>query len=808
VRGKPCCLVRPRIATRRSPNRHGRRLGASVWRLSQQAPSRCFRPAVVLAVLSVVSCPAAGGLVTARIDAASRSPGKLIITGSGDTQAWSIEVDVSGLPRKAKVYRASLHAARSEPLTGREDWALTNVVIRPWVTVIGDIPGPLPLLAPWYDRFDATDIVRKLVDPPGNCRGFSVDAFPKFDPKSVYLDVEYEGTPAEVPKQPTGLRVVHRAGQTFITWREIDPPVTDDEVTWGALRKALEEVDARGELRYRVYRHTEPITARNVHEAECLARVKPLSCYNVEGRSVERLISMHRRRAVDDIAFARKLARDGYFGRYNIDMPEMDEVIIDRFVIPASRDSDAPLPPGAGLYVHNPPKAGKAYYAVATCLNGVTNTVDFAAGNATAEPVTEDVGVGEPVYQGAGTLKVFYDYPGERRYYVQWTGPPLSNLPNRYYNWSVYLPADPPKPTPVRVFLAQDRFMRPPTRHRTDTILIAGQDGPLWTSWWGYHEALGTLKSFRQGVVRPYTKRRLFAFLDWAVKEFEGDAKRLSLVGGTDALYYGVRHGEKFAYVLTNRPDPDPRLTEPVVRIQNYTFRTPRRRREHIWGKVEWKIPNEAGDPVWEEMDLISYVVADPKRRLAFLSMGPAGLSPPWTSQVRFMKALWRAKQAFTARFYWGGGNYLPIPEGEVGAKDAFDFALDIPMLALGNNSNDRGLTSKHFAEGVPGYWGGGRIADGRRWLADFVDEPERFEITIHGGGRVTYAGGGTSDVTPRRCRKFTPAPGDRFKWENVDLKTGKTLQSGQVVADEHGLVTVPQVQFRGPSRLKIYKAP
>ena len=136
---------------------------------------------------------------------------------------------------------------------------------------------------------------------------------------------------------------------------------------------------------------------------------------------------------------------------------------------------------------------------------------------------------------------------------------------------------------------------------------------------------------------------------------------------------------------------------------------------------------------------------------------------------------------------------------------DTFDFALDLPFQALRNNSNDKGLDTKQFQEGIAAYGGGGRIADGRRWLADVVDEPDRFEITIHGRGKVSYAGGGTSDVTIRRTRKFKAAPGDNFTWENRPLKGGKA-QSGKVVADAHGLVTLPAVSFQDPSRLKVVK--
>ena len=761
-------------------------------------------------VVVVVACLLAGGaradLVTARIAPDTRMPGKLTITGDGDKQAWKVEADLSGLPKGARIYRAYLFAKRSEPLTGRQDWALTNIHITPSGPALAGKLAPLKLVGPRYDRFDATDTVRKIVKSPGTWKGFSIDAFPKLDARSIYLHIEYEGKVKALPKQPTGLRVIHRAGQTFITWTEVDRRIKDEQVAWGVLRKALAGMDAKRVVRYRVYRHTERITSKNIALAECLAEVGPLSCYNVEGRSVERLISMHRRRAIEDIAFARKLARGGYFGRYRPEMPEMNEVIVDRFVID---DSGKPLPLGSGLYVHNPVKPGKAYYAVATSVNAVTNASDLSPANATATALAETAGVGEPVFQGAGTLKVFYDYPGQRRYYVQWTGPPLSNLPNRHYNWAVYVPADRPKRAPVRVFFTKDRYMRPGVRHRKDTILISGQDGPVWSFWYGYHEAMGTLKSFKQGTVQPYTKRRLFAFIDWAIKEFKGDRNRLSAVGGTDALYYGVRHGDKFAYVLANRPDPNPKLTPGSVRIQSYRLRPPRPQRERVWGRVEWKIAADTGKPVWDEMDLISCVRDHPKRELAFLSMGPASLSAPWPRQVEFMKTLWAAKQAFCARFYWGGGAYLPIPEGKVGANTAFDFALNIPMLALRNNSNDRGLTQEPFDKGKARYWGGGRIADGRRWLADFVDEAGRFEITIHGGGRVTYAGGGTSDVTPRRTRKFKPKPGEKFWWENVPLgaRSRYKPQSGEVVADENGLVTIPQVSFRDPSRLKIYRS-
>ena len=52
-----------------------------------------------------------------------------------------------------------------------------------------------------------------------------------------------------------------------------------------------------------------------------------------------------------------------------------------------------------------------------------------------------------------------------------------------------------------------------------------------------------------------------------------------------------------------------------------------------------------------------------------------------------------------------------------------------------------------------------------------------------------------TADVTPRRCRKFRPAAGEKVRWENWDCSDpGKPrrIAEGEVAAAAHGLVTVP----------------
>lgn len=761
---------------------------------------------LTILLLSPAFCETVLRQLPAAGDPETKAPLTIITESEEGTEFPSgtarIVADLSSIPRGATVYRASLRAQR-EAITGRDDRALVPVDIRPYRphpqkenTTIAPQQSA-ELLAPWYDAVDVTDEVRNQVKDGGEVI-WLVKSFPGWQPETTVLEVVYEGDAGDLPQQPKGLRALHRAGQTFLTWTEVDDPLDGEPLIWGNVRKALEEDGTE----YILLRHSEPITAENVVKAVELVRVGSFSGCNIIGRSVEELTARIRRRAMDDIGLSRRLARRGL--KYTPDSPEMDELPIHRFAI----EDGTSLPAGTGLYVHHPTKAAEAFYAVVAMRNGVANLKDFSPANALAEAVKETPGPGQPVLQPPADVTVFYDYPGQRRQYVQWTAPPLSNLPNRYYNWSVYIPRDPPKPAPMRIAFTTEAFIKPGVEHRPDTILISGQDAPFPTFWYGYHEAIGTWKSFRQGRVEPYTKRRLMAFVDWAMEEFQGDRSRLSAVGGSDALYYGVKHGDAFACVLTHQPDPDPKQTPAEIKIQNYVRRPPRPQREAIWGKVTWDIPGPDGNPIWEEFNLIRDIRENPKRDIAFLSMGPAMLSAPWPRQVAFMETLWEMKQPFCATFYWGGGKPLSIPDGRVGDKDTFDFALDLPMLALRNNSNDRALDSEQWTEKKAAYGFGGRIADGRRWLtADAVDEPGRFEITIHGQGRVTYAGGGTSDVTPRRTKKFKPSPGETFQWQNVDLKTGKELQSGEVTADANGLVTIPQVKFGKPSRLKIFKA-
>ena len=161
-----------------------------------------------------------------------------------------------------------------------------------------------------------------------------------------------------LPPPVQGVSVLHRAGQTFIRWLELDL-VPRRELTAVELAAARELVEKSSRLRYRVYRSDRPIQRRE--DATLVGEVLPFSGWDVE-----------------------------HFGK-----APPKGVPLPRFII---QEGAGALPLGTGLFVHNPPKPGPAHYLVTVSVNGVENPA-VTTENVTSMPVTETVGPGVPVLQ-------------------------------------------------------------------------------------------------------------------------------------------------------------------------------------------------------------------------------------------------------------------------------------------------------------------------------------------------------------------------------------------------------------------------
>jgi hypothetical protein len=92
-------------------------------------------------------------------------------------------------------------------------------------------------------------------------------------------------------------------------------------------------------------------------------------------------------------------------------------------------------------------------------------------------------------------------------------------------------------------------------------------------------------------------------------------------------------------------------------------------------------------------------------------------------------------------------------------------------------------------------------------WDAEtIVDRPGEWQMTVWLDGSAPLPECAV-DLTPRRCQQFKPRPGDTFCWVSTAADGRKTIQSGTVVADSWGLVTLKELAVdKGKNRIRISK--
>ena len=97
------------------------------------------------------------------------------------------------------------------------------------------------------------------------------------------------------------------------------------------------------------------------------------------------------------------------------------------------------------------------------------------------------------------------------------------------------------------------------------------------------------MKSFRQGVIRNYTERRILWFLDWVGRHWPVDRKRTLVTGMGGGALYGARN-------LRRR---NPKVFRRIVgrgrrgRLEGAM--------EALWGRQRWRIQTGSGKSIWDE---------------------------------------------------------------------------------------------------------------------------------------------------------------------------------------------------------------
>jgi len=709
---------------------------------------------------------------------------------SGDQKGITVEplsdgssillFDLSMIPAEAQVHRAHLQCER-EPLDGLSDDILKPVEILSLASLprAGELPAasgePLPLVGPWDRAFDMTSLVRRWVGRP-SATGVWVKSFPGWRKDRTFLDVMFDGQAEQVPPAASAVKAQHRAGQTFITWREVDDPVGRDEVTWDNMKAVLNDLDRRRQIRYYVYRSTRPITPQTLPEATVLAQVKPLSGWNLAGRNIDR--------PIDDFISTQRVLRwhqwnpfqhasiDGEFGR---DCP------IDRFVV---REGQPPLPRGTGLYVHTCTANGRAYYAVVTAIDGVENTKDIRQGLCVVGPVNETVADPEPVLQRELPPMPFFNFDQRRLHYVRWVAPPLSNKPYEYHNWTVGVPNELTPGAALELNLHRDGHSYWRTHYRIEpgSVVVCPYDFPLNTLWYGYHECQGTLRPWSEGVIGNYTEQRLLSFVDWTADKWTVDRNRILVTGcqggasGSGALHLALRRPDVFNMVIAGHGEPG--YTEFGEQA------------ERLWGKVVWKLKGESGESVWDELDLLQHAKSlSPDVQLPLISLTYSS-SQEQTHELA--EALMAGGHAVVTHTAWGGQRLIPVSATATNWCLPLDIRKNRAMLAV----FDAGQTRDAVRNGS------------LVWLTDdMVDQPERFAVTLR-QGRGSFAG----TITLRRLQRFAPRTGQRCSWKlqpiEVTVRSAReepSEQQGTVTVGRDGLVQIREAKLAtGTYRLTV----
>jgi hypothetical protein len=194
-------------------------------------------------------------------------------------------------------------------------------------------------------------------------------------------------------------------------------------------------------------------------------------------------------------------------------------------------------------------------------------------------------------------------------------------------------------------------------------------------------------------------------------------------------------------------------------------------------------------------MNLPKWIRENPSVELPFWICHPAyGSYPshtigdfgfmPWPEMIHAMAS---TKRAFAANWSTNGpGPVRPLYDLVPRIK------LHQSLPAFTNCSSDHSPGDGDHADAEKG--GGMNLY--QRWDPEtIVDESDRWEITLYLSDDC-LRDSLVTDLTPRRCQRFKAKAGQRYQWEDVSSTGGAESQSGHVVADRWGLVTVEGLQL------------
>mgnify|MGYP001085340912 CR=1 FL=1 len=683
-----------------------------------------------------------------------------------------ITVDLSALPDGTQVYRAIFVHNRG----GHNGTA--SSANQPLRIEAADDPGNwLPTLGPRHLYIDCTAAAQRAVQAVPKQLVLNMVSFPGFSfSAGVRVDIVCDQPVVNAIAALTNITAVHADGDTMVTWTERDQLLPDPNSTVGQYEAAELTFDSPDVIRYRIYRHNQPIDAATIRTAELVDEITPLSAWNPYYHGV------YWRN--DDTKVVPRL-------------PVADEVL-------AAVDQ--------GIYVRRAQGAASAYYAVSLAVNGEEDLSNWTAGgNTTASAVAEAVGTGMVLLR-VKELDVTWMYENnvDKYYYVRWDCPPYYNIPSHAFDYLVAVPSVTVDPRPVDVAL-----------HCWGATLNSGygwwyeaDKGSLLVStnmkpydWWtAYHDNYGTIRPFTDldgnggGRVRNYPQKRILSFLNDFVKlNYSVDDNRILVtgnsMGGAGCIMWGCREPNAFAYANGWVGVYIPRETPQF----KGSF-------EQVYGLDAYDCEYEdTGVAAFDYWDSAQFILSDPGQEVPYLCFanGKNDSAIGWPQAYTFVNALITARQPF--KFKWGQSGHGERSSLPAGSDRYIGIVIkkNVTLPAFTNCSLDDNMGNGDPADGDLS----GNLNAYSLWETDTtVDQADQWEATIYLRDTAPV-GTCTVDLTPRRCQAFSTPQGTQINWTNTNVTTSQQVGSGTAVAEQWGLVTLTGITMsKDGNRIVIIK--
>ena len=543
--------------------------------------------------------------------------------------------------------------------------------------------------------------------------------------------------------QATDLEVVHRDGQSFVTWTE---------------------TSASGEF-YRIYRWDQPIrTADDLDQAQLLEIVDDRSTIN------------NRRTTVEGQT------------RWWVIEP-----------------GGSPLGNGQGLFVHTAERVEDAWYAVTVVVNGNENEALVVGSNTTDASILEIPAPPRPVLQEirpGGEVWAHwtsgFDTPFQKAMTLE---------DGQAFNFKINRGEDPgPRGLVLRLHAAGETYGSAfPNRQEVpeDLDVLSTDDffqGTGWSFWFGAHELFPMNPSART-IVKTFTLERLIWTLAWT-QDYLGsdhDPERVSVAGGSmggiGALLLVQEHPEPFAAAFARNGNYDFGADD----INNMMLL------ENLYGDEQLDLWTDRDLPVYDRTRGEFMAQLDPGRDWPIVRTinGRNDTTSGWSSVPSLIGGMQAARRP--AAFYFDQREHVPFgywtDMESVLLNRTFDQRRDQPILHFGEVGLDDDPGDGDPASGDPiGAVGAYTVFDKNAPIQTATSL--EIEVSLRDKNVLDDAPGDstTARLTPRRLSTFGLHPG---QWVRFCLTEGTTLLDEHLLqVDAHGLVQTPPTELAKDKRL------